>query len=74
VFGDQIYIAGLIESARKTHVGDTWLLDRVQVIVDLGITDRSFDEMLPLIEIRLPGKWSKLATADEAFYVYRRIE
>jgi hypothetical protein len=73
VLGDQIYIAGLIGFAAETSVGKTWMLDRDQVMVDLGITDPAFEELQQQIEARMPGKWDKASATDRRHYIYMRL-
>ena len=73
VLGDQIYTAGLIESAGKTSVGKTWMLDRAQVMVDLGIAAPAFEELQLQIEARMPGKWDKASATDRQHYIYMRL-
>lgn len=70
----RIYIAALLESARKTPIGKAWKLDRDKVMVDLTMTDAGFDELLSDIEGRLPGKWQKVSAPDRMVAIYLRLE
>lgn len=73
VLGDQIYIAALVESASKTPIGKTWVLDRSQVIADLGITDVAFEEIQRQIEARMTGNWDRATGTGRKMYVYLRF-
>ena len=73
MLGDQIYIAALIESAGKTPVGKTWVLDRLKVMADLDITDLAFEEIQRQIEARMAGKWDKATGTGRKMYVYLRF-
>jgi hypothetical protein len=70
----RIYLAALLEAARKTPIGKAWKLDRDKVMVDLTITDARFDELLIDIERRLPGKWQKVSAPDRMVLIYLRLE
>jgi hypothetical protein len=48
-------IAGLVEAVGRTSVGKTWLLDRTQVMCELGMTDLDFDELPREIEAHIPA-------------------
>jgi hypothetical protein len=73
VLGDQIYLAALIELAGKTPVGNTWILDRSKILLDLGIADRDFEELQRQIEARIPGKWENASSTSHEMYVYIRM-
>jgi hypothetical protein len=49
------------------------MLDRAQVMVDLGITDPAFEDLQRQIEARMPGKWNKASATDGKHYVYMRL-
>jgi hypothetical protein len=59
VFGDQIYVAALVELAGKTQVGKTWALDRSRIMVDLSVTDAGFEDIQRQIESRISGRWNR---------------
>lgn len=73
MLGDQIYIAGLIETARKTPVGKTWMLKRDQVIADLGINLQVFEELQRQLEASMPGKWDRAVSSNGSVLVYMRL-
>ncbi|NJO13124.1 MAG: hypothetical protein HC872_06295 [Gammaproteobacteria bacterium] len=55
-------MSGLIEIARSTPVGGTWVLNREKVMVDLSITDLAFEELQQRIVASLPGHWELSGT------------
>lgn len=73
MLGDQIYIAGLLESAGKTAVGRTWMLDREDIMSDLEIGPLEFDDLRQQIEARMPGAWDRAASTDGRVFVYKRL-
>lgn len=73
MLGDQIYIAGLIESAGNTSIGRTWVLDREDIMSDLDIGASEFEELRQQIEARMPGAWDRAASTDGCVFVYKRL-
>jgi hypothetical protein len=69
----EIYLAGLLESAGRTQIGQMWTLDRAVVMVHLGTTDQGFDLLQQQLETRMPGRWDRASSPDRNSYVYVRL-